>query len=378
MKTIQYSVLAACCIASGHSIAQTDEERIKSLEEKVEILSQVIEQQGDQTDNESSRFHFGGYGEMKYSNLDADGTDDITLDFHRFVIFYGYEFNDTTRFVSEFEIEHIIASDGSRGAVEIEQAYLEFDLQANLFLKTGVMLMPVGIINETHEPPTFYGVDRPIIETTIIPSTWWSGGVQVTHQLASGFSYDLMITEGLETEDPSTSLAADPFDIKGGKQKTSFADAHDLAITGRVKYTGVAGLELAAYAQYQPDLDQSAEISYADSATLVGGHGIYQFSDFTATALYARWTLDGDDAAAAGKDVQDGGYLELSYRPSRQWGVFVRQSEWSQQTDEDNSQTNVGMNYWPIDDIVFKVDVQSQNQDAGNADGFKLGMGYQF
>lgn len=370
MKTINSILILAGGLIGSSAFAQTEEERIKALEYKIEILSQLIES-GDKN-REPDAFHFGGYGEMHYTNLDVGDTDDIELDFHRFVIFYGYDFNDSARFVSEFEVEHIIAGDGSRGAVEIEQAYLEFDLNSNMLLKTGVILLPIGIINETHEPPTFYGVERPVIESTIIPTTWWAGGAMFSHRLSSGVSYDLMISEGLQTDE------TDPFNLKAGKQKTSFASAHDLAVTGRIKYTGVSGLELAAYAQYQPDLDQSAQTSYADAAALVGAHGIMQLDAFKATALYVRWTLDGDAAQAAGRDVQDGYYVELSYKPWPKWGVFVRQSEWSQQADESSSQGDFGVNYWPYENIVFKFDVQSQNADAGNEDGFHLGMGYQF
>lgn len=200
----------------------------------------------------------------------------------------------------------------------------------------------------------------------------------MTHELDNGIRYDVMLTEGLKTEDPNSSLTAEPFNLKKGKQKGSFADAFDLALTGRIKYTGTPGLELAAYAQFQPDLDQSAKQSYADSATLLGGHVIYQFGDLTTKALYARWDLAGDEAKAAGKDVQDGAYLELNYRPSEKWGVFARLSSWSQASNEDNAQTDFGLNYYPYNDIVFKVDYQLQNDDAGNSDGINLGFGYQF
>ena len=111
---------------------------------------------------------------------------------------------------------------------------------------------------------------------------------------------------------------------------------------------------------------------------LIGGHVVYQWNDVTAKALYAQWTLDGDAAKEAGKDVQDGVYVEVSWKPVEQWGVFARQSNWSQETGVDAAQTDFGVNYWPIADIVFKADVQLQNDDAGNADGFNLGMGYQF
>ena len=383
MKALKLcSGIAACLTSSLISqtlFAQTDQQRIQALEEKVEALTSAYEAKESSHDTGAmSKVHIGGYGELLYSNLDVNGADEIELNFRRFVLFFGYDFNDKVRFVSELEVENAIVSPGNRGAVELEQAYLEFDLQDNMSLKTGIILMPVGIISETHEPTTFYGVNRPVIETTIIPTTWWGGGVALNHRFENGISYDVFLSEGLKTADPGVSPSNDPFNIKGGKQKTSFADAHDLALTGRIKYTGTAGLELATYAQYQPDLDQSAIDSYADSATLFGGHGIYQLGDFKAIALYAMWTLEGDAAKTAGKDKQDGGYVELSYRPWAELGFFVRQSAWTQEKGIDQAQTDAGFNYWPEENIVFKFDIQSQNADAGNADGFNLGMGYQF
>ncbi|MGB1091103.1 MAG: porin [Oceanobacter sp.] len=345
------------------------------LDERLNLLADAVEQQAEP----ASSVHFGGYGEFNYHSLNVDGTDEKELDFRRWVLFVGYDFSDRIRFSSEFEVEHtVVPGSEGNGAIELEQAYLEFDLTDTQQLKTGIQLMPIGIMSETHEPTTYYGVERPIVETTIIPTTWFAGGVMYSQRFGNGISYDLFLSEGLKTDDPTTSSDADAFDIKSGKQKTSYADVFDLATTARIKYTGVSGLELAAYAQYQPDLDQSAETSYADRATLIGAHAVYQFGDFETRALYARWDLAGDDAAAAAKNVQEGMYLEASWTPWQEWGFFVRQSNWSVETNVNQSQLNAGFNYLPIPEVVFKADYQLQNEDAGNSDGFYLGMGYFF
>ena len=363
------------------------------LEQKINELESLLDERlgllADSIDSSvqvpKNRVHIGGYGEMHYNSLTANDEDKRQLDLHRMVLFFGYDFSDSVRFVSEFEVEHTLVSGGSEhGAVEIEQAYVELDVFNEAQFRTGVMLMPIGIVNETHEPPTFYGTERPIIETTIIPSTWYSAGISLSKTFDNGLSYDVLLTEGLKTEDPTTSDDADPFYLKGGKQKASYSDAFDLAVTGRLRYRGITGLELATYGQYQPDLDQSAEESYADSATLLGGHAIYQFGTLTATALFARWDVAGDAAKAAGKEVQQGGYVELSHRQSEKWGVFTRHSAWSEQEDDSATQTDFGVNYYPHPDVVFKADYQLQNDDAesrgdiNSGDGFNLGMGYQF
>lgn len=355
---------------------QLDEMR-QQLDERMGIMADTLEKQ-QASGNEHNSVHIGGYGEMHYNALDANGEDVRQLDFHRLVLFFGYEFSEQIRFVTEFEIEHIIASSGSRGAVELEQAYLEFDVRDNMQFRVGAMLMPIGIINETHEPPTFYGVERPTVETRVIPTTWWSNGLSFSHRLNNGLSYDLMISEGLKTQDPNSNSAAQPFNLKLGKQKGSFADAFDLALTGRLRYRGIQGLELAVYAQYQPDLDQSAKKNYADEATLLGGHAIYQWQRLTLKALYTRWNLGGDLAKAADKHVQDGGYLEANWKPNTKWGFFARQSAWSLQAEVKAQQTDLGVNFYPHEKIVVKADYQLQNDDAGNSDGINLGVGYAF
>ena len=120
---------------------------------------------------------------MHYNNLSnqydgVDAKDDKDeLDLHRFVLFFGHQFTNDVRFFSELEVEHNVAGEGKNGEVEIEQAYIEWDYTDNHALKSGVFLVPVGILNETHEPDTFYGVERNAVEKDIIPSTWWEGGV---------------------------------------------------------------------------------------------------------------------------------------------------------------------------------------------------------
>ena len=392
MKKIILSVSILAILSSPVLVqAETDRQRIKSLEQKVDALVDMLEKQEDKiSSSKADSVHIGGYGEMHFNQIKDKDKEYRGIDFHRLVLFVGYDFSDSTRFVSELEVEHAVASASKAGEFEVEQAYLEFDLdqQKTMQLRTGIILTPVGILNEIHEPATFYGVERPIIETTILPSTWWVGGAMFSQNLKSGLSYDLMISEGLKTS------PGEPFNIKGGKQKTTSnagnggkADAFDFAMTARVKYTGIAGLELSAYTQYQPDLDQSAKISYAESATLLGFHVIYDIADFKATALYSRWDLAGNDAKTAEKNMQDGSYVELSYRPTEKWGAFVRQSQWQKKTNEDATQTDFGINYWHEPNVVFKADFQIMNKFAGRdtnqnitkkASAFNLGMGYHF
>lgn len=314
----------------------------------------------------------GGYGELHYNNLSngesgAAREEKREIDFHRFVLFFGHEYNDKVRFFSELELEHSLAGDDKPGEVELEQAYVEIDVAESTQFKAGLFLVPVGILNETHEPPTFYGVERNPVEKNIIPATWWEAGVALSGQFASGVSYDVALHSGL----------AGGTDIRGGRQKVAKANANDGAITARIKYTGIEGLELATSVQQQGDLTQDATDAI-NGGTLVETHAIYTIDALTLKALYAAWDIDVDGGDAA--DEQDGYYVEAGYKLTEKLGVFARYNEWSKdKTADDNEQTDIGVNYWPHENVVFKLDlVESEDKDGNEMDGFNLGVGYQF
>ena len=119
------------------------------------------------------------------------------------------------------------------------------------------------------------------------------------------------------------------------------------------------------------------------SATLLETHVRWNVADLTLTGLYARWDIDVDDTAVQediDKKVQTGAYVEASYKINHKFGIFVRQNQWDNggTGDTKETQTDVGFNYWPHENVVLKADYQSQNDVAGNFDGFNLGVGYQF
>ncbi len=358
--------------------------KLKATEQKVDAASEQVEKVASSAPSGKASWadktSLGGYGELHYNNLEGKGgaSNKEEIDFHRFVLFLGHEFNSRTRFFSELEVEHALAGEGKKGEVEIEQAYVEFDLNDNHRAKAGLFLIPVGILNETHEPPTFYGVERNPIEAAIIPATWWAGGAAVSGQLGSGFAYDVAIHEGLSV--PST--GSNSYRPRSGRQKTSEARATDLATTARLKWTGIPGVELAASFQHQSDITQGLDPT-AGSANLYELHGVINKGPFGLRALYAQWNLDGNGPAAIGADKQMGWYVEPSFRISEQWGVFARYNLWDNQAGDNlgskKKQADFGVNFWPHPDVVLKADYQKQDNDDGrNQDGFNLGVGYQF
>lgn len=390
-KTLIASALVGL-FASNAAIAsqETDELRnviaeqqkvLASLGRRLDETDQKLNAAADQIDVNAQESVFanttiGGYGELHYNNYEDE---DAEVDFHRFVLFFGHEFSDTVRFFSEFELEHSIAGEGQAGEVELEQAYVEVDINEGLSSKVGLFLIPVGIINETHEPPTFYGVERNGVEKNIIPATWWEAGVAFNYMPMGGVSIDGAVTSGLSV--------GDDFSIRGGRQKVAKATAENLAYTGRVKYTAINGLELAATLQYQTDITQggaddsfTAPIDSAD-ATLLEAHAIYQIDNFTIRALYARWDINGDEAKVLGRDEQTGWYVEPSYKFTEKVGVFARYSEYDNNAGNSAStaveSTSVGVNYYLHENVVLKADYENLG-GASDSSGFNLGFGYQF
>jgi len=352
------------------------DEKVEATADRIEDVT-VKEPAGGMVEGWWNKTSIGGYGEMHYNGGNLD-----QMDFHRFVLFFGHQFSDRIRFFSELELEHAWSGEGKPGEVELEQAYVEFDITDSIQSKVGLFLLPIGILNETHEPPTFFGVERNIVETNIIPTTWWEGGVAAGAKLGKGFSTDLAITSGLSV----ATTGAGAFLIRGGRQKVANARAEDPAVTGRIKWTGMPGVELAVSAQYQDDLTQGT-LPTAVDAVLLETHANIRRGPWSLRALYAQWDLDGTQPEAIGRNEQRGWYVEPGFifkTGKGDVGVFARYSQ-SDNTAGDTidskiKQTDVGVNYWPHPQVVLKADYQFLDVPAGQTgdDRINLGVGFMF
>ncbi|MFT5083411.1 MAG: hypothetical protein ACI9Y1_001454 [Lentisphaeria bacterium] len=363
---------------TSNAVAETDK--------KVEATADVLESTGATAVSSkklewAEKTKIGGYAEIHYNNFDNA---DNEIDAHRFVFFMGHEFSDSVRMFSEFELEHSIAADGKKGEVELEQAYIEWSYANKHALVAGLYLVPVGILNETHEPNTFYGVERNLVEKKIIPVTWWESGLMFKGELAPGLSYDVALHSGLSGSVLNESEEYD-LSIRSGRQKSSEATANDLAYTGRIKYTGIAGLELAATVQYQEDITQGlgigSEVSdTASPATLLETHVIYHAGMFGVRALYTSWNVSGDYAKSISRDEQTGWYVEPTIKPFEKIGFFARYSEWDNSVggaDSKNQVVDIGFNYWLTPEVVFKADYQDAS-DYNDNNSYNLGVGWSF
>ena len=363
--------------------------KLADADAQLAIADQKIEATGDYIESVSMTAaepttRIGGYGELHYNNLDATDSaqDTEEIDFHRFVLFFGHDFSDRVSFHSELELEHSLAGDGKPGEVELEQAYIDYTLTDTMSAKTGLFLMPIGFINETHEPPTFYGVERNAVENVIVPTTWWEAGAALSGYNESGLSWDVALHSGLAMQTTGSSA----FRVRSGRQKVAEALASDPAVTFRVRYSGIPGLDLAASYQYQSDASQVAGDGL-DAGNLLVANASYDIGAFRLKGLYSQWNFDGFAVEAADADQQTGWYIEPSYRfgtTKGDWGFYARHTDVDGARSQDKfTQFEVGANYWPVDDVVLKFDFRRRDHELASEagrdfDGFDLGVGYQF
>lgn len=387
MKKAMWGALALA-VASQHALAAKDDvnalkieqlkDQLAEQQQQIDALATALEDQRSQAGAGGAWYNkmsIGGYGEHHFNH--KKNADD-QVDAHRFVLYFGYEYSDDVRFFSELELEHSLAGDGAPGEVELEQAYIEWDFADRQHLVMGQFLVPVGILNETHEPDTFYGVERNLVENKIIPTTWWETGVMTRGELGGGLSYNLAVHSGLNVDTDDNGLQA----IRSGRQKSAKATAEDLAYTGRLKYTGIKGLEVAVTYQHQQDISQGTT-GEQNAADLIEAHAIYNIGAFGLRALWAEWEVDGDVPEAAGEDQQEGYFIEGSYKVLPDLGVFARFSEYDNaagdSVDSEVEAQTVGVNYWLEDTVVIKLDYQDQDQEpSGGSDSINLGLGWSF
>ena len=244
-----------------------------------------------------------GYGEIYYTHPTKEPKH-TEADLARAVFGIGYKFDDRTSFNSEFEVEHAVASASDAGEFEVEQFYIDHQLTDSINAKAGLYLMPVGLLNEHHEPTAYYGVQRNFVETLIIPSTWREGGIGLHGTSDVGLTWDLGVTTGLNLggwnnspEDPQYRTALDLEDndvapMQAMHQELQLANAQHLSQYAGLNYVGVPGLQVGAFAftgnlalpVVPANLPQSR-------LTLWETHARWTPGDADISAVYARGTI---------------------------------------------------------------------------------------
>ena len=354
----------------------------------------------------------GGYGEMLYQNFSstrqdggASGKKD-QIDFLRAVVYVGYKFNDNILFNSEIEFEH--ASTGNAGSVAVEFAYLDFSLTPWLGARGGLLLLPMGYLNELHEPPIYLGTERPETELRIIPTTWRENGLGLFGE-AEGFSYRAYLVNGFDAVGGGSSKASgfDASGLRGGRQKGSKALIEDVAGVGRIDYLGLLGFNVGTSLYYgnsgQGNVDANGQ-TIAAPTFIWEGHAQYRANGFWLRGLYALSTVGEVPQLNAAKGLTgnesigerltgwyvEGGYDVLhSVATRNQLIPYLRYEQintqekvpsgFSANPATDRTITTVGVMWKPITNVAAKADYQIQeNQARTGIDQLNLSLGFLF
>lgn len=419
--------MAALAVGVEDEKAQTADERLDRLEaenaemrRRMELLTDAYEGTllGDLIPKPGARFSglgpsaskvyqveqglsIGGYGEALYENFEStldDGSSSGAqdeFDFTRFILYVGYKFNDKWLLNTEIEIEHA-------DEIFFEFGYLDYLHSQSLNGRFGMLLLPMGFLNELHEPTTFFSANRPETEQRIIPSTWRENGAGV-HGDVGPFSYRAYVLNGFDGS------GFDETGLRGGRQKGGQALAEDFAVVARVDLTDVPGL-LAGFSIYEGDSGQNSTIAADPGAGVPGGavpdlgtsifevHAEYQAGPLRLRGLLAKADIDDAGAfnAVSGENLaseMEGWYLEAGYDliadPEVSLTPFVRYEEIDTQSEmpagfapvasRDREITTWGVAYQPHPQIIFKLDYRDQDNGAGTGlDQTNLSMGFIF
>jgi hypothetical protein len=350
--------------------------------------------------NNDGKLNIGGYGEVHYNQPVSKNQKELgTLDVHRIVMFLGYNFSKSTQFVSEIEFEYA-------KELWVEQAFLQHKITKSVNLRAGLLLVPMGIINEYHEPTTFNGVERPTIDNRLSLSTWREIGFGFSgNLLPANMKYQLYAVGGLNGYD-TKAIFNGSSGLREGRQKGSKAYMSSPAVTGKIEYYGIKNLNigLSGYMGKSqsklygklPD-DNAGLQARADSSSvgiaMVGADARFQmkgleirgqayFTSISNTHQYNNFTRTGTTNNDLGKTMS-GYYIEAGYNVFRPLGSieqelvpFIRYEFYNTHQSVDNSTTEnlnykntlitTGLTYRLNKKAVIKTDIQFAKSAAVN------------
>ena len=336
----------------------------------------------------------GGYGEITYNNLEGK-SDPAEIDVQRLVILFAYKFDDRTSFVTEIEYEHV-------KEVYVEQAFINYVLADGVNLRGGLMLVPMGIINEYHEPTTFNGVERPSLDSKIVPTTWREMGIGVSGRINSAsVRYQAYVMNGFLSYGDSHKLRGSD-GLRKGRQKGAESVGSDVNFAGRIEYYGLPKLKLGV-SYYAGNTQTTApEISNTQiGLSMIGLDYRYINGKLSSRGQFISASLKDTEAynLAGNKDlgsVMGGYYIEGAYNllplDSRQkLDLFLRYENFNthQKTAGDlivndafhRNETTFGLSYHLASGAVFKADYQSKGTAVEGSDAigqFNIGLGVFF
>ncbi|HER39633.1 MAG TPA: hypothetical protein ENO10_00255 [Salinimicrobium catena] len=338
----------------------------------------------------------GAYGEVTYNQPEGDNGE---LDVQRLVMLLGYQFTDKVQFFTEIEFEHV-------EEVYVEQAFVNYNVANNVNLRAGLMLVPMGIINEYHEPTTFNGVERPAIAGSIVPTTWREIGLGVTGRINSAsLTYQAYIFNGFQsTTSDGTGLIGGSSGLRGGRQKGIKSTVNTPNLSAKLEYYGILGMRLGL-AGYFGRTQAADEVDMLDGAdvgmSMVGLDARYVYERFTARGefIYASLSDTEDYNALTGRDLGSalsGWYAEAAYNllpitNKQKLFAFARYEDYDTHADVegslvenpayDRNDITMGLSYHIAPGVVFKGDYQIKDNAVEGADAknqLNFGVGVWF
>ncbi|MFB0938888.1 MAG: hypothetical protein QMB29_08120 [Urechidicola sp.] len=385
---MKHILFTALLLSSMLVTAQTAPETYQTPQQQQNTADRLL------SSSNKSPLTIGGYGEINYNQPEGDNGE---LDVQRLVILFGYKFNEKTQFITEIEFEHV-------NEVYVEQAFLQYSLNDNVNLRGGLMLVPMGIVNEFHEPTTFNGVERPSVDGSIIPTTWREIGIGVSGKSNEiSLRYQAYLFNGFASVNGSKVLGGKN-GLRNGRQKGAKSTINKPNFSAKADYYGINGLRLglAGYVgrtQAEDDVDMidGADVGIA----MVGFDARYKYKRFAARGQFINASLTDTEAyntlnsADLGSKLQ-GWYLESSYNllsqdKAQQLWAFARYEDYDTHASVDGGLTKnnafdrndltFGLSYKLSQGTVVKADYQIKSNEVANSDStgqLNFGIGVWF
>ncbi len=348
----------------------------------------------------ASAVTMGAYGEMLYNQPEGDNGE---LDVQRLVLLMGYRFNDKTQFVTEIEIEHV-------EEIFVEQAFVNYNIASNVNLRGGLMLVPMGIVNEFHEPTTFNGTERPAMDNAIVPTTWRELGIGVSGRFDNiSLGYQAYLFNGFKSTEADGAGGVSGFlkgsdGLRGGRQKGIKSTIDSPTLSTKFDYYGLPGLRLglSTYFGKTQAADDVETIEGANiGISMIGLDARYAYGRFTARGQFIHASLSDteDYNALTGNDLGSalqGWYVEGAYNllptnNNQKLFVFARYEVYDTHASTagaltkndayDRTDVTTGLTYHIAPGVVLKGDYQFRSnaiEDGDIKDRLNFGIGVWF
>ncbi len=380
-----------------------------------EILENKHQNIADKLLSTDGKLVIGGYGEVHYNQpLSSTVKNNGILDVHRVVMLLGYNFNTRTQFISELEFEHV-------NEIVVEQAFLQHKLNNYINLRAGLMLIPMGIVNEYHEPTTFNGVERPILDTKLSPTTWREVGIGFSGNIMpASIKYQLYVVNGFNGYKSGVGTLNGKNGFRSGRQKGAESYISSPNFTGKVEYYAIRGLNLGLsgyFGKTQSTLyngvskSNANAIAKADSSVTnismvgidarynLGGlqmRGQLYYAGIDNTEQYNKFTAKNSVNNDLGSTMMgyyvEAGYNVLKFAPQAKTELipFVRFENYDthyatagsllKNKTYDNNVITTGLTYKLAKGVVVKADLQfaKSKSDTEYSKSFNAGFGVMF